>query len=204
MRLLVNHSIGKLWRGMLRVVESTGLDSKNVILFLNSITKNGNKWRDEVVDTFLEDYNGTRYILDHLPKNYTYEYKPKLMQAYVAYKILRKRHFMNLSGVGAGKTLSAILASRVIKSKMTVIVCPNDIVGQWEATIKKVFPDSLVYTSADPIDVSGGIGKKAFNIKRKESKYQYIVINYEKFSLQDSRQSNPRYHKSKDRLCNIG
>jgi superfamily II DNA or RNA helicase len=188
MRLLVNHSIGKLWRGILRVVESSGLNSKNVIEFLNTITKNGNKWRDEVVNTFLEDYDGTRYILDHLPKNYSYEYKPKLMQAYVAHKVLRNRYFMNLSGVGAGKTLSAILASRIVNSKFTVIVCPNDIVGQWEATIKKVFPDSLVYTSADPIDLEGGISRKAFSIKRKESKYQYVVINYEKFSLGDSRQ----------------
>lgn len=130
MQLLVNHSIGKLWRGILRVTESTGINSKNVSEFLKTLLKNGNKWRDQVIDTFLEDYKGTRYILDNLPKNYSYEYKPKLMQAYVAHKILKKKYFMNLSGVGAGKTLSAILASRVINSKMTVIVCPNDIVGQ--------------------------------------------------------------------------
>jgi hypothetical protein len=188
MRLLVNHSIGKLWRGILRLVESSGLNSKHVKGFLNTIIKNGNKWRDEVVDTFLEDYNGTIYILDHLPKNYSYQYKPKLMQAYVAHKVLRNRYFMNLSGVGAGKTLSAILASRIINSKFTVIVCPNDIVGQWKATITKVFPDSLVYTSADPMDLEGGLSRKAFSVKRKESTYQYVVTNYEKFSLADSRQ----------------
>ena len=168
------------------MTESTGIDSKNVSEFLKTLVKNENKYRDRVIDTFLEDYNGTRYILDNLPRNYSYEYKPKLMQAYVAHKILRKKYFMNLSGVGAGKTLSAILASRVINSKMTVIVCPNDIVGQWETTIMKVFPDSVVYSSMDPIE--GGIGKQAFHIKRKESKHQYIVINYDKFSLQVSRE----------------
>lgn len=48
--------------------------------------------------------------------------------------------FGNFSGTGAGKTLSAVLSSRVIGSKLTVIVCPNDIVKQWEDEIYKIFP----------------------------------------------------------------
>jgi len=52
------------------------------------------------------------------------------MQKFVAYKVKTDKFFCNFSGTGAGKTLSAVLASRVIDSKMTVIVCPNDVVKQ--------------------------------------------------------------------------
>ena len=43
------------------------------------------------------------------------------MQLYVAYKVSMLPYFGNFSGTGAGKTLSAVLASRVIDSKMTVM-----------------------------------------------------------------------------------
>ena len=54
------------------------------------------------------------------------------MQNFIAYKISALFSFGNFSGTGAGKTLSAVLSSRVMDSKMTVIVCPNDIMKQWE------------------------------------------------------------------------
>ena len=38
---------------------------------------------------------------------------PTLMQKYVAYKVKTASLFGNFSGTGAGKTLSAILASRL-------------------------------------------------------------------------------------------
>ena len=59
------------------------------------------------------------------------------MQLYVAYKVRMLPYFGNFSGTGAGKTLSAILASRVIQSKMTVVICPNDVVDQWKKSILK-------------------------------------------------------------------
>ena len=68
------------------------------------------------------------------------------MQLYVAYKVKANAYFGNFSGTGAGKTLSAILASRVIDSKMTLIVCPNDVVSQWAKGIVEAFPDSTVKT----------------------------------------------------------
>ena len=68
------------------------------------------------------------------------------MQLYVAHKVKTDPSFLNLSGTGAGKTLSAILASRVINSKMTLIVCPNDVVSTWQKTIMLPFPGSAVKT----------------------------------------------------------
>ena len=42
-----------------------------------------------------------------------------------------------------------ILASRVIDSKMTVVVCPNDVVQQWGKSILEIFPDSVVTSGKD-------------------------------------------------------
>jgi len=86
------------------------------------------------------------------------------MQLYVAYKTKNLNYFGNFSGTGSGKTLSAVLAGRVIDSKMIVIVCPNDVVDQWTKNIVEIFPDSKVKT-----------GKEAFYAKYDENGHQYVV-----------------------------
>ena len=117
-----------------------------------------------------------KIIKSKLPDGYAFPHgNPTLMQLYVAHKIKTNSFFGNFSGTGAGKTLSAVLASRVIGSKMTVIVCPNDVVNQWAKHIVEIFPDSKVIT-----------GKEAFNAKYDKSRNQYLVLNYDKFSLEDS------------------
>src|SRR5919202_304310 len=58
---------------------------------------------------------------------------------------------------------------------MTLIVCPNDVVSQWEKSILEIFPDSVVTR-----------GKEAFYQKYDDNKYQYLVLNYDKFSQEDS------------------
>jgi superfamily II DNA or RNA helicase len=55
---------------------------------------------------------------------------------------------------------------------MTLIVCPNDVVEDpWQKTIELAFPDSVVIT-----------GNDAFYAQYDKSKYQYLVLNYDKFS----------------------
>ena len=66
------------------------------------------------------------------------------MQLYTAYKVKVNPQFGNFSGTGMEKTLSAILASRVIDSDVTLIVCPNDVVEQWKNVIREAFPDSNI------------------------------------------------------------
>jgi type III restriction/modification enzyme restriction subunit len=51
----------------------------------------------------------------------------------------------------------------------------NDIVGQWDRSISEIFPDSIVTT-----------GKEAFYQKYNENKRQYLVLNYDKFSQEES------------------
>jgi superfamily II DNA or RNA helicase len=107
-----------------------------------------------------------------ITKGYSFPDKPKMMQLYVAWRIRRDPCFLNLSGTGAGKTLSAVLASRVIRSKMTLIVCPKGVVRRtWEDTIMSAYPDSVLT-----------VGMDAFHAEYDESKHQYLVINYDKFS----------------------
>jgi superfamily II DNA or RNA helicase len=53
---------------------------------------------------------------------------------------------------------------------MTLIVCPNDVVDQWENNILEIFPDSVV------------ISKKEAFYEKYESKYKYLVLNYDLFS----------------------
>ncbi|MEP6576215.1 MAG: DEAD/DEAH box helicase family protein [Nitrososphaerota archaeon] len=110
-----------------------------------------------------------------MPSDYSFPGKPTLMQLYVGYKVNTLPYFGNFSATGAGKTLSAILASRIINSRLTVIVCPNDVVDQWRRSILEVFPNSKVVT-----------GRDAFFATYSEKDYQYLVLNYDKFSQEDS------------------
>ena len=132
MEFFVRGHINDLWKRAFK--------EEKAVLEIKREGTNGNKFHDLVVETFLYEYTNTRNI--KLPDGYSFPEKPTLMQKFIAYKISTLSSFGNFSGTGAGKTLSAVLSSRVIDSKMTVIVCPNDIVKQWEDEIYKIFPAS--------------------------------------------------------------
>ena len=52
---------------------------------------------------------------------------------------------------------------------------PNDVVNQWAKHIVEIFSDSKVIT-----------GKQAFYPKYDNNRYQYLVLNYDKFNQEDS------------------
>jgi superfamily II DNA or RNA helicase len=166
MQFYLDYSLDELWKTAFR-------QEKDTILKVRHEGKNGNKYHDTVVETFLSDYEGTKNT--KIPQGYDFPYEPTLMQRYVAYKVKTNPQFANFSGTGAGKTLSAALASRVIDSNMTAIVCPNDVVGQWQKSILEIFPDSKVIT-----------GKEAFYVKYNENEHKYLVLNYDKFNQEES------------------
>jgi hypothetical protein len=62
------------------------------------------------------------------------------MQRLTAYRILTERRIGNWSGVGAGKTISAIFASRVINAKFTIIIAFNSTIEGWATAI--AFPSN--------------------------------------------------------------
>lgn len=168
----VTYAINQLWKDAF-------LDPEKTIATLENETKTDNKYRNLVVQTFLKDYRGTVNL--KIPKNYRFNdnskiIDPFLMQKFVAYTIKKLPHFGNFSGTGAGKTLSAILASRVIDSKVTLIICPNDVVFHWKKNADEIFSDSAITT-----------GKDVFSAKSDESRHQYWVLNYDKLNQDSSR-----------------
>lgn len=116
------------------------------------------------------------------------------MQRLVASRIQQKRREGNWSGTGAGKTLSAVLASRVVGATLTVICCPNSVVEGWKTAILNAFPDSLVATKTFAPDwaaIAGdetGFGKAA-------AAHRYVVLNYEAFQQEDSEKKVRKFAK---------
>ena len=166
MKFYINYSINQIWKNVFRNEDETIDKIKNSGL-------NGNKYHDEVIRTFLEDYENSKNM--KIPSEYSFPEPPLLMQKYVAYKILTQPYFGNFSGTGAGKTLSGILASEIIDSKLTLIVCPNDVISHWEIQIGEIFPDSEIIS-----------GKDAFFAKRKPDRHTYAIINYDKLNQPNS------------------
>ncbi|MFL2644783.1 MAG: zinc-ribbon domain-containing protein [Dehalococcoidia bacterium] len=135
----------------------------------------GNSYGEEVKSAFLEEYESAKSL--EIPNGYNFRNKqtgeiaePLLMQRHVATKVRDKRRVGNWSGTGAGKTLSAILASRVVDSSLTVILCPNAVVEMWSKEILEIYPDSQVRTKTWDPDWNGD-----------DSKKRYLVLNYDMF-----------------------
>ena len=178
----LNYCINQLWKDAF-------LDEQKTITELEKQGKTGNKYRDLVAGTFLKDYRASKNL--KLPKNYVFKdgdktVEPFLMQRYVAHKIKQLPYFGNFSGTGSGKTLSAFLASRIIDSKVTLIICPNDVVYHWKKNANEIFSDSYVTTHKD-----------VFSAKRDESTHQYWVLNYDKLNQESSRDDIEQLAKQK-------
>jgi hypothetical protein len=153
---------------------------------------------------FLEEYEGTMDIRKLIPSNYSFkDFKtkkiayPRLMQLYFTNQIRKNPFYCNLSGTGSGKTLSAVLASRIMNCKVTLVVCPNDVVEQWggnpekgkkgkNGDIKDIFPDSVVYTKDD-----------VFTAKLGTKDHQYLVLNWEKFQIKSIIEKLSKLQKTK-------
>lgn len=179
MKFLLLSRINKLWKLVFKEKEK---EKGRTFEDVKSEGLNGNKFHDEVAVTFLSEYEKSMNL--KIPDGYNFKVNgeiaaPTLMQLYTAYKIKTNPYFCNFSGTGSGKTLSAVLASRIINSKLTVVVCPLPVVEQWKDTIKEIFPDSNVITDKE----------QAFYYKQqdnKNKKYNYLILNYDKFSQDDS------------------
>jgi superfamily II DNA or RNA helicase len=141
----------------------------------------GSTYATSVKAEFLKEYEAACSLA--IPSGYSFEIDgrltpPNLMQKLVAVRVRDLRRFGNWSGTGAGKTLSAILATRVVDAGLTVVCCPNSVVGDetdgWAHEILSVYPDS---------DVCIKTWQPAWN---KHSQHRYLVLNYEQFQQPDS------------------
>ena len=140
----------------------------------------GDTYSTIVRDRFLSELDAANSM--KLPKGYAFRPTPKhkvcqphLMQKHVAVSILDKRRFGNWSGMGAGKTLSAIIATRLTDSELTVICCPNAVVSNWAKEVENAFPGCQIQTKTWEPEWDHESGKP-----------RYLIMNFEQFQLQDS------------------
>ena len=119
-------------------------------------------------------------------KDYQFKYEASLMQKLAVVQLKKNRVFANWCGTGAGKTNSALIASRETNSRVTVIICPNSVKQSWEDAIQAIYPNNTNVVNYNSIkDI----------IKYDRNKFNYIIINYDKFSLNNKNQGKPMIDK---------
>jgi hypothetical protein len=149
------------------------------------------EYSQRVRDEFLAEFREAAKL--EIPPGYTFSVNghvvpPNLMQRHVAFEIFKRKRFGNWSGTGAGKTLSAVLASRVCDARLTVIWCPNAVVGDfqsgWSGEIRRIFSDS-------------DIAIKTWTPEWKQgSRHRYLVMNYEQLQQPNSESELKRFLES--------
>jgi len=171
-KFLLDSAKAKLWR-------HAYVDSKEAREQAASFK--GDVYSALVRDRFLAEFDEAEAL--ELPVGYSFRpgpgapiTSPNLMQRRVAVSVRNERRFGNWSGMGAGKTLSAIVATRVVGAALTVICCPNAVVENWANEIQQAFPASEV-------------AKKTWHPEWKhplETSPRYLVLNYEQFQQPNS------------------
>lgn len=130
-----------------------------------------------VTDAFMAEYDGANSI--EVPDGFSYtngqvRVEPNWMQKLTAWKLQERKRIGNWSGVGAGKTLSAIFAGRRLNLKTTVVIANNNTIDGWHKAITTFFPDSHVVKH-------NGLSSLTSN------GFRYVIVNYEKFQLAKSK-----------------
>ncbi len=142
----------------------------------------GDTYSSIVRDRFLTEFNDAEAL--QLPHGYSFRpggpntplVPPNLMQRRVAVCVREKRRYGNWSGMGAGKTLSAILSTRVVGSGLTIICCPNAVVANWATEIVKAFPQCEVQVKTWTPTWNDPMGNAP----------RYLVMNFEQFQQAES------------------
>lgn len=173
-RFLLDSAKAKLWRHAYKDPEQAETQARAF---------EGDTYSSLVRDRFLEEFDAARSM--ELPAGYAFRptpdsdiAEPNLMQRHVAVSVAKQRRFGNWSGMGAGKTLSAIVATRLVEADLSVICCPNAVVGNWEKEVKNAFPDAQVQC-------------KTWTPEWDELQRgpRYLVMNFEQFQQPDSEES---------------
>jgi superfamily II DNA or RNA helicase len=143
---LIASAKAKIWKHVFR-------DESAAVAQAQSYT--GDSYAEKVKSEFLDEYHRAKNL--PIPTGYNFRIngkiaEPNLMQRLAAVQVRDKKRVGNWSGTGAGKTLSAVLASRVINAHLTVICCPNSVVEGWEKAILDIFPDSVVAKKTFTLD----------------------------------------------------
>jgi superfamily II DNA or RNA helicase len=159
---LVQYKLRKLWNRVLN----------NEISLETLKNETGGTYFEMIKDLFFTEYDEA---VNYTPKKgYSFKFQPNLMQKLTVQRLLKSKSYGNWSGTGAGKTLSFIVASREVDSRLTLIIALNSTIKQTCKSIKEVYPDSLTFTDY----------RKDHVFDR--TKHNYLVLNYEKFQQANS------------------
>lgn len=166
---LIKYRLDKLWNEIM----SKKYDVENLI------KETGGKYFSIIKNRFLEEYN--KVIGIKIPEDYQFKdnsgniASPNLMQKLVAHRLMIYKNYGNWSSMGSGKTLSAILAGRIIGLKNTLVITFNSNVEDWENALENSFPsNSKIYSK-----------QKKYIPILDEEKYNYIIFNYETFQQEN-------------------
>ena len=169
-RFLIRSGANKLWERAYAKPDATLAEVQA------SLTTGA--YLEEIRSLFLTEYHTALEL--PLPADYAFTVKgtpkrPNLLQRVVASRLLRERRLLNLGGIGVGKTLAVILASRTIDAPITIVTCPNSTIEQtWIPAIQAAFPRAA-------------IASKTFEPHWKpHAPYHYLLLNYEMFQQPDT------------------
>lgn len=169
-KLHVRITVQEIWLSVLK----NGVSEKNKV---ENWSRNATALLTRVVITkFLEEYKAVHDLWSSVIASEYRGKPPNEMQLYVAYKIKKMNGYCNFSSTGVGKTKSAIIGSRVTKSKRTLVVCPSNILKQWDSMIHADYP--LSYTS-----ISEKSSDPVFPDTKFKGDFRYHIVNYEKFGI---------------------
>lgn len=166
------------------------------------------KYRKHLLQTFANEYNQT--LKTPIPEGYSsrrvtptgheWVLRPSLFQRKFAMEVEKSKNtpngggYMNWSGTGTGKTLAAILATRQVDAKETLLMCPASLVEQWKKEINAAYPEvevCVIKSSATMTPLS------------ENDKPRIWILNYDKLSGTDPAddsvaQTSARAAKQKD------
>ncbi|PZS09879.1 MAG: hypothetical protein DLM70_01105 [Chloroflexi bacterium] len=169
----VSKAVSKLWRN---VLASGSIDSVETVKGYVA-----GEYARIVQARFLAQFEdaqnvaippGYRFAPDELRRSQVVP--PNLMQRLIACRLREEKRLGNWSGTGAGKTMAAILASRVVDARLTVIVALNNTLEGWERQIHSAFPDSVIL----------GHDRGQADVDR--ARHTYLLLNFEAFQQPDS------------------
>ena len=173
--VLMANKLRKLWEGII----NNDITVKDIL----SESENSGKFYKILVSRFVDEFEKVYnyeapYGFDaHKIMNGQKIYiRPNLMQKLMVYRTKKNNYYGNWSGMGSGKTLSAIITSRELQSHLTVIIGVNSTISQWSEDILNAYPEST--------------GTRIHIVKDKHyddmefdmTKYNYILIPYSRFS----------------------
>jgi hypothetical protein len=178
---LLASAVEKVWKHAFRDKDAGVVEAEDF---------EGSEYAERVKERFLDEYRRAKEL--EIPQGYDFRIgneptQPNLMQRLVAVRVRDGKRVGNWSGTGAGKTLSAVLSTRVVGSGLTVICCPNSVVDGWKDEILRIFPHSVVATKTFEPDWAKSAGDETgLGASAAGETPRYLVLNYEAFQQQDS------------------